>query len=97
MTATPSPSQAAVCLIYHGRVQGVGFRYTTRNISRQFEITGFVRNLTDGTVELVAQGQPGEIDHFLDAVRTHFDSQITLEQCAPAVPDLKRDRFVIRR
>ena len=45
-------------IIFHGRVQGVGFRYTTHRIARGFPVTGFVRNLTDGTVELVACGTP---------------------------------------
>jgi acylphosphatase len=51
--------------IFSGRVQGVGFRYTTRSVAASFDVTGFVRNLPDGRVQLVAEGDPGEIDRFL--------------------------------
>jgi acylphosphatase len=54
---------------YAGRVQGVGFRYTVRVVAAQFDVTGFVRNLPDGRVQLVAEGTPGEIERLLDAVR----------------------------
>ena len=55
---------------YRGRVQGVGFRYTARSISADYDVTGYVKNLPDGRVELVAEGEPGELDAFLaDVVR----------------------------
>ena len=44
-------------ILYEGRVQGVGFRYTTKSVANGFEVTGTVRNLTDGRVELVAEGE----------------------------------------
>jgi len=50
---------------YRGHVQGVGFRYTARHAARGFQVTGFVRNLDDGRVELVAEGSRQEIDAFL--------------------------------
>ena len=56
-------------VFYTGRVQGVGFRYTAREIACGFEVTGYVRNLDDGRVELVAQGEEPEVTAFLDAVR----------------------------
>ena len=43
-------------IFYSGRVQGVGFRYTAKTVAAGFEITGTVRNLPDGRVELVAEG-----------------------------------------
>ena len=52
-------------VIYHGRVQGVGFRYTARNVAHRYEVQGFVKNLTDGTVEIVAQGREEEVRLFL--------------------------------
>ena len=55
-------------VLYSGRVQGVGFRYTTREIAQGFAVTGFVRNLRNGRVELVAEGAPAELDRFLAAV-----------------------------
>ncbi len=50
---------------FSGRVQGVGFRYTTRAIAARLPVTGFVRNLPDGTVELVVEGPPGALDDLL--------------------------------
>lgn len=53
---------------YSGRVQGVGFRYTTQQIAAGFAVCGFVKNLPDGRVQAVVEGEPAEIDRFLDAV-----------------------------
>lgn len=55
-------------VFYNGRVQGVGFRYTARQIATRFSVTGFVQNLADGRVRLVAEGEPDEVERFLDAV-----------------------------
>lgn len=56
--------------IFHGYVQGVGFRFTAEKISRQFCVTGYVRNLIDGTVEITAEGDEKELQAFLQAVRS---------------------------
>lgn len=64
-------------VIYHGRVQGVGFRYTTASIARRHPVQGYVRNLPDGTVELVAEGAPGAVRRFLDEVAAAFEGNIT--------------------
>jgi acylphosphatase len=66
---------------YTGHVQGVGFRYTTRSIARGYEVAGFVRNLADGRVELVAEGQPQELEAFRREVRDRFFNQIRDERC----------------
>jgi acylphosphatase len=55
-------------VLYSGRVQGVGFRATCRWLARGFEVVGNVRNLSDGRVELLVEGESKEIDRFLDAV-----------------------------
>jgi acylphosphatase len=52
-------------VFYSGHVQGVGFRFTAERIARQFKVTGWVRNLSDGRVELLAEGDPGEVARFL--------------------------------
>lgn len=56
-------------VLYAGRVQGVGFRYTVQRLASGFEVTGAVRNLPDGRVELLAEGSQDELDAFRQAVR----------------------------
>ena len=56
-------------VLYSGRVQGVGFRYTVRRLASGFEVTGAVRNLPDGRVELLAEGSQDELDAFRQAIR----------------------------
>ena len=56
-------------LFYSGRVQGVGVRYSIKQIVAGFDISGTVRNLEDGRVELHVQGSAEELDALLDAVR----------------------------
>lgn len=67
-------------IFYEGNVQGVGFRYSVKQISKGFDVTGFVRNLRDGRVELQAAGEKGEVNAFLEAVcdselRAHIKRQ----------------------
>jgi acylphosphatase len=56
-------------ILYSGHVQGVGFRYTAKTAAAGFEITGVVRNLPDGRVELTAEGAREELEAFRQAVR----------------------------
>lgn len=53
-----------------GRVQGVGFRYTVRELARLFDVTGTVRNESDGSVLLVVEGHRNEIERFLQSIDT---------------------------
>jgi acylphosphatase len=55
--------------LYSGRVQGVGFRYSVKTVAAGFEVTGTVKNLTDGRVELVAEGTKTELVEFMQAIR----------------------------
>ena len=55
-------------VLYSGHVQGVGFRYTAKAVAAGFEVTGAVRNLVDGRVELVAEGAKAELESFRRAV-----------------------------
>jgi acylphosphatase len=57
-----------MCIIYSGHVQGVGFRYTTKTVAAGFEVTGTVRNLPDGRVELIAEGARAELEAFRTAI-----------------------------
>lgn len=67
-------------VFYSGRVQGVGFRFSVREVTCGFEVTGFVRNLSDGRVELVAEGETVEVQAFLAAIHdTQLDNYIRTE------------------
>jgi acylphosphatase len=61
---------------YTGKVQGVGFRYTTQGIAAGYQVVGYVRNLKTGDVELVAQGAADQVDAFLAAVASRMSNYI---------------------
>ena len=61
---------------YGGRVQGVGFRYTACRMANRFDVAGYVKNLVDGGVEVVAEGPAGEIDEFLKALQREMGRHI---------------------
>jgi acylphosphatase len=56
-------------VFFSGHVQGVGFRYATFQVAKEFEVTGFVKNLLDGRVQLEVEGEPAEIDALVTAVQ----------------------------
>jgi acylphosphatase len=56
-------------IFYSGSVQGVGFRYSVKSVANGFEVTGTVRNLADGRVELLAEGNKDELDAFRQGIR----------------------------
>ena len=57
-----------ITVLYSGRVQGVGFRATVRHLACGYDVTGAVRNLSDGRVELIAEGARAELKAFLDGI-----------------------------
>src|SRR5947209_7834818 len=61
---------------YAGRVQGVGFRFTSQRLAQQFAVSGTVRNLDDGRVELLAEGEAAEVASFLDSIRREMGHTI---------------------
>ena len=76
--------QRRLAAFFAGRVQGVGFRYTTCRVAGRFAVTGFVKNLPDGRVELVAEGDREELDRFLAAVQQEMAGYVTDTQTADA-------------
>ncbi len=68
--------QAAKHVIFTGRVQGVGFRYTAHHIAGRYNVTGYVRNLPDGTVEMLIQGPAQDVENCLREVQDEFSGYI---------------------
>jgi acylphosphatase len=82
--------------LYAGHVQGVGFRYTVRHLAGGFQVSGFVRNLADGRVEVVAEGTPAELDRFLAAIAegmAHYIGNVAVD-ARPGTGEF--DQFEIR-
>ena len=67
-----------------GQVQGVGFRYTVMRLAANREVTGFVRNLPDGRVQMIAEGASGEIDRLLDGIRDAMGGYVQDEETTEA-------------
>ncbi|HLJ11148.1 MAG TPA: acylphosphatase [Planctomycetaceae bacterium] len=83
-------------VIYTGRVQGVGFRYTVQSLARGCPITGYVRNLSDGSVELVAQGDVSAINALLADVSGRFGANISHCERRPVTDAPSLETFEIR-
>ena len=66
-------------IIFKGRVQGVGFRFTALNVANRSGITGYIKNLPNGTVEMVAQGNAEDIDYTIERLRDSFSQPIQTE------------------
>ena len=71
---------------FQGRVQGVGFRYTVARLAERFAVEGYVQNLPDGRVLLVAEGEPKELNRFVAAIEAEMGRYITQKnvETAPA-------------
>lgn len=82
-------------ITFSGRVQGVGFRYTAHRIALQHDLTGYVKNLPNGCVEMFAQGPADDVERCLIDIQRHFEgyiSNVNLEDM-PLSPTY--DRFII--
>ncbi len=64
-------------VLYSGRVQGVGFRYTTQGLAAGYAVAGYVRNLPSGEVELVVEGEDSAVEAFLAEVGRRMAGYIT--------------------
>ena len=62
-------TQKRLHALFSGRVQGVGFRFTACRIAERFSVTGFVRNLSNGEVELVAEGAESDLVELIYEIR----------------------------
>ncbi len=63
-------------VIFSGHVQGVGFRYTVWDIAHELGLRGWVKNLHDGSVEMVAEGEEQDLDQLMSRIKDRFGSYI---------------------
>jgi len=75
--------------LFGGRVQGVGFRYSTKRLATGFDLVGWVRNLPDGRVELQIMGEPEELDDFIAELHDSPLGHHILEQEQRLLPPLE--------
>ncbi len=85
-------------ILYAGNVQGVGFRYSVKATATGYDVTGTVRNLPDGRVELIAEGEKQELEAFRQAIReAGLDHFIRDEKVAWTEPQNKFRGFEVAR
>jgi acylphosphatase len=84
---------AAQMVHYTGKVQGVGFRATAVEIAKDYPVTGWVKNLDDGRVQLVAEGPGDAVEDFLKAIRARWKDNITKEEAKEQEVSGKYKRF----
>lgn len=82
-------------VIFRGRVQGVGFRYTAHRIARGYAVTGYVRNLPDGTVEMLVQGPAGDVGACIQDIRESYPDHIRKADITDTPAQRHYDSFVI--
>ncbi|HEY3245252.1 MAG TPA: acylphosphatase [Phycisphaerae bacterium] len=63
-------------VLFSGNVQGVGFRYTAYQLAQGYRVGGYVKNLPDGRVELVAEGATDEVRRFIEALEDQMRAHI---------------------
>ena len=82
-------------VLYSGQVQGVGFRYTTRHLAQGYPVSGYVRNLRDGRVEVLAEGEAQAVEAFLAALERQMADYIEGRTVHDEPPQGGKD-FVVR-
>jgi acylphosphatase len=82
-------------IIFTGRVQGVGFRFTAHRVANRHQVAGFVRNLPDGTVEMLAQGRSEDVDDCIRDIREYLVGYIREARIEEIPPDPKYTGFEI--
>ncbi len=83
-------------VLYSGRVQGVGFRYTAENIASKHKIRGWVKNLPDGRVELAAEAEEEKVIVFLQELESLMQRHIREKQFSWEEPTKNTEDFEIR-
>jgi acylphosphatase len=92
----PKPANERRTVHYQGHVQGVGFRYTVQRIASGYVVAGYVQNLADGRVRVVAEGSANELDGFLETVRAEMANYIRSVNSGSSSATGEFDDFEIR-
>ena len=87
--------QTARHVVFSGRVQGVGFRYTARQVADRYDLTGWVKNLPNGNVEALFQGPEPGIQAALDELNDRFSGCIRNTKVTPQPPNPQFTAFQI--
>ncbi len=82
-------------IIFIGRVQGVGFRFTARRAASRRQLTGYVRNMPDGSVEMLAQGRPEDVDDCIQDIKEYFTDYLRETKIQEIPPDPRYIDFKI--
>ena len=88
-------NQTAKHIIFTGQVQGIGFRFTALDIANRYRLTGMVRNLPDGTVEMIAQGPSDDVADCIRDIKEAFEGYIRETKTEEIPPDPKYTDFKI--
>ena len=76
-------AEKRVTVRYDGRVQGIGFRFTAMQIAEGFPVTGYVQNMPDGSVKMVAEGTEKDLLQIIRRIKeSHLGRYITGERFA---------------
>ncbi len=82
-------------IIFIGRVQGVGFRFTARRAASRRQLTGYVRNMPNGSVEMLAQGRPEDVDDCIQDIKEYFAGYLKETKIEEIPPDPRYTDFKI--
>jgi len=82
-------------IVFSGRVQGVGFRFTALNIANRYHLTGYVKNLPGGAVEMLAQGPEDIINNSISDIRDSFAGCVRDVEVEDAAVDPQLKEFKI--
>ena len=83
-------------VFFAGHVQGVGFRYTTLQAAREFDVAGYVTNLSDGRVQVEIEGTPSQVDAFLACVQEKMHGHVRKIDRHPSQRTAQFSGFSIR-
>lgn len=82
-------------IIFAGRVQGVGFRFTAHRIALRYDLTGYVKNLPDGSVEMLVQGATDDVNDCLRDISESFAAYIRDTKINDSAPNPQSTEFKI--